>query len=92
MGEELLGIIPVREELGVVERFRIEKTLYEKFKDDAIRVYLSIDSKKNAEEIQAETDLPEGKFLEILNFMEKAKAIQLKTIFEIEVNNKPKKR
>ncbi len=92
MGEELLGIIPVREELGVVERFRIEKMLYEKFKDDAIRVYLSIDSKKNAEEIQTETDLTEGKFLEILNFMEKSKAIQLKTIFEIEVSSVSKKR
>lgn len=91
MGEELLGIIPVKEELGVVERFRVEKTLYEKFKDDAIRVYLSIDSKKNAEEIQMEADIPEARFLDILNFMEKSKAIQLKTIFEIEVSDKPKK-
>jgi hypothetical protein len=91
MGEELLGIIPVKEEVGVVERFRIEKALYEKFKDDAIRVYLSIDSKKNAEEIEAENDIQEGKFLEILDFMEKQKLIQLKTIFEIEVNSKPKR-
>jgi hypothetical protein len=88
MGEELLGIIPVKEELGAVERFRIEKMLYEKFKDDAIKIYLSIDSKKNAEEIETETEIPEAKFLEMLNFMEKSKLIQLKTIFEIEVAKK----
>ena len=91
MGEELLGIIPIREELGVVERFKIEKMLYERFKDDAIRIYLSIDSKKNAEEIETEIELSEGKFLEILNFMEKSKIIQLKTIFELEVANRYKK-
>jgi hypothetical protein len=90
MGEELLGIIPVKEELGAVERFKIEKTLYDKFKDDSIRVYLSIDSKKNAEEIETETEIPEAKFLEMLNFMEKSKLIQLKTIFEIEVAKKDK--
>ncbi|NYZ79353.1 hypothetical protein H0N99_04360 [Candidatus Micrarchaeota archaeon] len=91
MGEELLGIIPVKEDLGVVERFKIEKILYEKFKDDAIKVYLSIDSKKNAEEIKTETEIPEAKFLEMLDFMEKSKLIQLKTIFEIEVNKKDKR-
>lgn len=91
MGEELLGIIPVKEELDVVERFRVEKKLYEKFKDDAIRVYLSVDSKKNAEEIETETNIPEEKFLEILNFMEKSKLVQLKTIFEIEVSSKSKR-
>jgi hypothetical protein len=88
MGEELLGVIPVKEELSVVERFKIEKMLYERFKDDGIKVYLSIDSKKNAEEIKAETGIPEGRFLEILNFMEGERIIQLKTIFELEADSK----
>ena len=88
MSEELLGIVPVREDLGAVERFKIEKQLYGKFKDDGVKVYLLIDSKKNAEELITEADIAEGKFLEILNFMEKGKMIQLKTIFEIEFNNR----
>jgi len=91
MGEELLGIIPIREQLGAVERFRTESKLHERFKDDGIKVYLSIDSKKNAEEIKTETGLAEGKFLEIINFMEGEGIIKLKTIYEFELESSLKR-
>lgn len=84
MGVELIGIIPIKEELGAVERFRTESKLHEKFRDEGIKVYLSIDSKKNAEEIKTDTGIAETRLLEILNFMEEEKIIQLKTVYELE--------
>ncbi|MCX6777026.1 MAG: hypothetical protein NTY73_03605 [Candidatus Micrarchaeota archaeon] len=91
MGEELLGIIPIREQFGAVERFRIESKLHEKFRDDGIKVYLSIDSKKNAEELKAELGLADAKLIEILNFMEREGIIKLKTIYEFELEGSLKK-
>jgi len=91
MGEELLGIIPSREQLGAVERFRVESKLHERFRDDGIKVYLSIDSKKNAEELKAELGLADAKLLEILNFMEGEGIIKLKTVYEFELEGSLKK-
>jgi hypothetical protein len=91
MGEELIGIIPVKGELGAVERFRVERKLHERFRDEGIKVYLSIDSKKNAEEIKAETGISEARLLEILNFMEGEGIIQLKTIYEFELESTVKR-
>jgi len=91
MGEELLGVIPTREQLGAVERFKIESKLHDKFKDDGIRVYLSVDSRKNAEEMKTELGLSDAKFIEILNFMEREGIIKLKTIYELELEDSLKK-
>jgi len=85
MGVELIGIVPIREELGAVERFKGESKLHEKFGDDGIKAYLSIDSKKNAEEIKMETGIAEEKLIELLDYMEREKLIHLKTVYELEI-------
>jgi hypothetical protein len=85
MGGELIGIIPIKNEVGAFERFKAESKLYEKFGDEGIKVYLSIDSKKNVEEIKAEVGVDEKKLLEILNFMEQENLAKLKTVYEIEI-------
>lgn len=84
MGEALIGVIPIKQELGAFERFKAESKLHERFGDVGIKVYLSIDSKKNAEEIKAEVSVDEEKLMEMLAFMEQEKLIQLKTVYELE--------
>ncbi|MEM3555181.1 MAG: hypothetical protein QXF56_00430 [Candidatus Micrarchaeia archaeon] len=85
MGGELIGIIPIKKELSAFERFKAESKLYEKFGDEGIKVYLSVNSMKNAEEIKAEVGVDEKKLMEILSFMEQENLIQLKTVYEVEM-------
>jgi len=88
MGEELLGIIPSRKELHAIERFKAEQALAEKFGDDGVKVYIKVDGRRNAEELRAETGIPEPRFLEILGFLEDSGMITTKTVFEAEFEEK----
>ena len=88
MGEELLGIIPSKKELRAIERFKTEEAITEKLGNDALRLYVEIDGKKNAEEIRAELGMEEPKFLELLGSLEDSGMITTKTVFEAEFEQK----
>ena len=87
MGEELLGIIPSKKSMHAIDRFKAEQELSEKFGDEALKLYMMIDGKKNAEEIRSATGMEESKFLEILGYLEDKKLIFSKTVFEAELEH-----
>ncbi len=88
--EELLGIIPRKEELGASRRFNLEKELIEKHGEGGMAAYMHVDGKKSAEELRAELGLEEGKFIELFEFMEKLHLLTLQTVYEIEFGEKEK--
>ena len=88
MSQELLGIIPSKKGLHAIDRFKAEQLLSEKFGDNALKIYMKIDGKKNAEEIRGAAGMEEPKFLEILGFLEDKGMILTKTVFEAELENK----
>ncbi|MEW6329302.1 MAG: hypothetical protein AB1468_04245 [Candidatus Micrarchaeota archaeon] len=82
--EELLGIIPVKEEMGASRRFQLEKELIEKYGEGGMAAYMHVDGQKSAEELRAELGLEEERFIELFEFMEKLHLLKLQTVYEIE--------
>jgi len=83
-----LGIIPSKKKLHAIERFKAEQAIMEKFGNDALKLYIKIDGKKNAAEIRTALGMDEPKFLEILGSLEDMNMIATKTVFEAEFEQK----
>ncbi|MCX6777027.1 MAG: hypothetical protein NTY73_03610 [Candidatus Micrarchaeota archaeon] len=94
MNKDSLKNVLEKQPAGTMERYKSEKSLLDKFGQDGIKVYLSIDGKMTAEEIMKKTGLGEEKFMEILNYLESIAVLKtelpaIKPGGEIEKTEKP---
>lgn len=77
MDKDSLKKVLVKKPQGPIERYEHEKDLSEKYVTEGIKVYLRVDDETSAEDIMKKVGMEEGKFIEIIDFMEKNNLIQL---------------
>ncbi len=87
--EELKGLVPVRKKVfSAFERFKLEKHVADEFGQNGLKIFERIDGEKNAEEIRSLVGVGIDEILNVLDYLEKKDAIQLKTVFEVDSEKK----
>jgi DNA-binding Lrp family transcriptional regulator len=59
-----------KKQQGPIDRYMHEKDLSEKYGTDGIKIYLLVDGQKTAEDIMNEIGMEEGRFIELISYME----------------------
>jgi hypothetical protein len=72
MDKDSLKRVLEKKQQGPIDRYMHEKDLSEKYEADGIKIYLLIDGQRSAEEIMKKIGVEEGKFIEIVSYMEKS--------------------
>lgn len=91
--EELKGVIPVKKKaLSAFEKFKLEKHVADEFGQTGLKIFDKIDGEKNAEQIRSLAGASVEELLSVLTYLEGQDAIQLKTVFELDLEKKEKKK
>jgi hypothetical protein len=97
MADAALEIVPERREKGPLDRYKNQSLILKEFGEQGLEVYNAIDGKRTAGDLLKETGIEEGKFVKILEFMEKNGIITVSTVgvekpkVEEKPEEKPKK-
>jgi hypothetical protein len=70
MDKDSLKKILEKQPHGVLDRYRLEKALLDRYGPEGVKVYLLVDDKRTAEEIMKNFGMTEERFIEMVTYME----------------------
>ena len=69
--DELLNLVPRRNELSPVQRFRLESSISDKFGKEGLRIYFLVDGTNSVQKIMEQTGVDDRKMISVLEFLSK---------------------
>ncbi|MFH1448106.1 MAG: hypothetical protein ABIG39_04545 [Candidatus Micrarchaeota archaeon] len=79
MPEDLMNFVVRKREENYMDKFRNQNALMKKFGEEGIKVYVVLDENKSMGQMLQESGVDEGRFIEVLEFMDSEGMVKLES-------------